>query len=283
VWLRDVVFPLLVSVALLAAGVCLLVYLAQERLIFYPQPLSEGAARALERTVPRTEAFELTAGDGMRLRGWLVRGQSAPPWPLILYFAGNAEEISWLLPEFSRLPEWATLLVNYRGYGLSQGRPSEAALFRDALTLYDKIVQRAEVDPRRLVVIGRSLGTGVATYLASQRPVAGVVLVSPFDSMVEVARGVYPFLPVDLLLRHRFESGQRAPLVHAPLLALVAEQDTLIRPERSRRLVEAWGGAARLALLDGVDHNTIHTHPQYWTLIGAFLAERSSAQPDLAQ
>jgi pimeloyl-ACP methyl ester carboxylesterase len=283
VWLRDVAFPLLVTVAALAAAFCLLVYLAQERLIFYPQPLSEDAARALERTVPRTEAFELTAGDGTRLRGWLVRGQSAHPWPLILYFGGNAEEVSWLLAELSRMPGWAALLVNYRGYGLSQGRPSEAALFRDALALYDKVVQRAEVDPGRVVVIGRSLGTGVATYLASQRPVAGVVLVSPFDNMVEVARGVYPFLPVDLLLRHRFESDQRARLIHAPLLTLVAAQDTLVRPERSRRLVETWAGVARLELLDGVDHNTIHTHPQYWQLIDEFLAERSIAPPHTAQ
>ena len=278
-WLRDVAFPLLVTVTVLAAALCLLVYLAQERLIFYPQPLSEGAATVLERAVPRSQAFELTTGDGTRLRGWLVRGQSALPWPLILYFGGNAEEVSWLLAEFSRMPGWAALLVNYRGYGLSQGRPSEAALFRDALALYDNVVERAEVDSARVVVIGRSLGTGVATYLASQRPVAGVVLVSPFDSMAQVARGVYPFLPIDLLLRHRFESDRHARLIHVPMLALVAAQDTLIRPERSRRLVEAWGGVARLELLDGVDHNTIHTHPQYWPLIDGFLAERNTASP----
>ncbi len=277
-WLRDVVLPLLVTAALLVAGFCVLVYLAQERLIFYPRPLDEGSARVLQRTVPRSEAFELVAGDGTRLRGWLLRGQSPAPWPLVLYFGGNAEEVSWLLPELARMPDWATLLVNYRGYGLSEGRPSEAALYRDALALYDKIVQRAEIDPRRVVVVGRSLGTGVATYVASQRPVAGVVLVSPFDSMVEVARGVYPFLPVDLLLRHRFESDTRARLIHAPLLALVAAQDTLVRPERSRRLLEAWGGATRLELLEGVDHNTIHTHPHYWPLIAGFLSERSSVE-----
>jgi pimeloyl-ACP methyl ester carboxylesterase len=276
VWLRDVVLPLFVTAALLAAGLCLLVYLAQERLIFYPQPLAEGTARVLERAVPRSQALELVAGDGTRLRGWLVRGQSPAPWPLVLYFGGNAEEVSWLLPEFSRLPDWATLLVNYRGYGLSEGRPSEAALYRDALALYDSIVERADIDPRRVVVVGRSLGTGIATYVASQRPVAGVVLVSPFDSMVEVARGMYPFLPVDLLLRHRFESDQRARLIRAPLLALVAAQDTLVRPERSRRLLEVWGGVTRLELLDGVDHNTIHTHPRYWPLLAGFLSERRS-------
>jgi uncharacterized protein len=171
----------------------------------------------------------------------------------------------------SRLPSCATLLVNYRGYGLSSGRPSEAALYGDALAIYDRAVQRPDIDGHHVIVIGRSLGTGVATYVASRRQVAGVVLVSPYDSMVRVAHGVYPFLPVGLLLRHRFESDQRAPSIHAPLLALAAEQDTLIPLERSRRLVEKWAGPSRLQVLAGVDHNTIAAHPSYWPLISDFI------------
>lgn len=277
VWLRDAVLPLLAIAALLAVTLCLLVYFAQARLIFYPQRLAEGDARALQRAFPRSEGFELATDDGVLLRGWLVRGPAQGPWPLVIYYGGNAEEVSWLLPEFSRMPGWAGLLVNYRGYGLSQGQPSEAALYRDALAIYDQILRRAEVDHRRVVIIGRSLGTGIATYLASQRPVAGVVLISPYDSLVRVARDVYPFLPVGLLLRHRFESDQRASTIHAPLLALAAAQDSIIRPERSRRLVEAWGGPARLQLLNGADHNDIHLHPDYWPLITGFLKQRADA------
>jgi len=277
VWLRDGVVPLVLIAALLAAGLCVLVYLAQARLIFYPQRITDDAARALQRSFARSVAFELATQDGARLRGWWVRSQTLGPAPLVIYFGGNAEEVSWLVAEFSRPSDRAAVLVNYRGYGLSEGEPSEAALYRDALAVYDQAIQRTDVDRGRVLVIGRSLGAGVATYLASQRPVAGVVLVSPYDSMVEVARSVYPFLPVNLLLRHRFESDKRAPLIHAPLLALVAAQDTLIRPERSRRLVQAWGGPARLEVLDGVDHNTIHLHPNYWPLIDRFLDQRQGA------
>jgi uncharacterized protein len=266
--------PALVMTALVAAGICVLAYLTQERLIFFPQPLDERSALDIQRSHPRAEIFELETDDGVRLRGWLVDGPARGPWPLVIYFGGNAEEVSWLVPEFSRVPAWAALLVNYRGYGLSQGRPAEPTLYRDALALYDHAIQRADIDPRRIVAVGRSLGTGVATYLASQRPVAGVVLISPYDSLVEVARAAYPFLPVNLILRHRFESAARAPSIHAPLLALAAAQDDIIRPERSRQLARAWGGPIRLEVLTGVDHNTIQSHSDYWPLIFAFLAER---------
>lgn len=275
--LRDATLFALVVTALLAAGLCLLVYLTQERLIFFPRRLDERAALALERSYPRAESFELIAEDGVRLRGWLVGGSAHRPQPLVIYFGGNGEEVSWLVSEFSRASDWAALLVNYRGYGLSQGQPSEAMLYRDALALYDRTTLRPDIDSRRVIIMGRSLGTGVATYLASQRPVAGVVLVSPYDSLVQVAHGAYPFLPVDLLLRHRFASAARAPSIHAPLLALVAARDDVVRPERSRLLVQAWGGPAQLEMLDGVDHNTIHSHPDYWRLIDAFLVERAKA------
>ena len=261
--------------ALLVAGLCLLVYFTQERLIFFPQRLDERTAFGIQRSFPRAEAFELVAEDGVRLRGWLVSGPIRRPSPLVIYFGGNGEEVSWLVPEYSRVADWAALLVNYRGYGLSEGHPSETMLYRDALALYDRATRRPDIDSRRVIVIGRSLGTGVATYLASQRSVAGVVLISPYDSLVQVAHEAYPFLPMNLFLRHRFDSVVRAPTIHAPLLALVAARDDIIRPERSRQLVQAWGGPAHLEVLEDVDHNTIHSHSGYWRLIGGFLAERA--------
>ena len=128
--LRKVLLPALSFAALIAAAICLLIYFQQDRLLFHPQQLSEADARVVERIATRSDTFEVGAAAGARLRGWLVRGASQSPWPLIIYFGGNAEEVSWLLPELSRLPSCATLLVNYRGYGLSSGRPSEAARLR---------------------------------------------------------------------------------------------------------------------------------------------------------
>lgn len=275
--LRDVVLPVIGVAVLLIVGGFTWLYFTQERLIFYPQRLEQDAARVLQRAYPSAEAVELEVDSGVKLRGWLARGQARAPNPLVVYFGGNGEEVSWLVTEAARLHPWAVLLVNYRGYGLSDGRPSESALYKDAVALYDWVNARSDIDARRIVVVGRSLGTGVATYLASQRAVSGVVLVSPYDNLVEVARAVYPYLLVDYFMRYRFDSAARAKLIHAPLLALVADQDTIVRPERSQSLVRAWAGPARLELLVGVGHNDIQLHPRYWPLIAAFLAERAAA------
>jgi uncharacterized protein len=260
---------------LIAAAIVGVMYVKQDELIFYPQPLDAGI-ETLERNLAHSERFELRTDEGVHLRGWLLRAPGDAPAPLLIYFGGNAEEVSWVLPELARLPGYAALVVNYRGYGRSEGRPSEVALSRDALALYDRIVSRPDIDAQHVVAMGRSLGTGVATYLASQRPLAGVVLVSPYDSLVSIAQGAYPFLPVRLLLRHRFDSIARAPEIHAPLLAIAAAQDGLIRPERSRLLVQAWGAPARLEVLEGRDHNNIHGHPLYWTMIAQFLQSVSA-------
>lgn len=275
--LRGAILSAFVVAALLAVVVFLLIYVAQDRLIYFPQRLDERVALGVQRLYPRSEAFELSTDVGVRLRGWLIDGPAQYPWPLVIYFGGNAEELSWLVPEFSRVPDWAALLVNYRGYGLSEGRPSETNLYRDALALYDQVTRRSEIESKLVVVMGRSLGTGVATYLASQRPVAGVVLISPYDSLVQVGREAYPFLPVGLLLRQRFDSISRAPSIHAPLLALVAARDEIVRPERSRELVQSWAGPTRLEMFGDVDHNSIQSHPEYWKSIMVFLAERASS------
>jgi pimeloyl-ACP methyl ester carboxylesterase len=256
---------------LVAAALVLVMYVKQDELIFYPQPLDAAATGALERSLPRSERFELLAEEGVHVRGWLLRGSAQGPTPLLIYFGGNAEEASWVLPELARIPGYAALVVNYRGYGQSEGRPSEKALYHDALAIYDRASRRPDIDLHRVVVMGRSLGTGVATYLASQRPVAGVVLVSPYDSLISIAQSAYPFLPVRLLLKHRFESIVRAPSIHVPLLAIAAAQDSLIPPERSRRLAQAWGGPARFELLEARDHNNVHGHPLYWSMIEEFL------------
>jgi pimeloyl-ACP methyl ester carboxylesterase len=259
---------LLALVLIVAIAISGAVYWKQDELIFYPQPLN----RAGLGDLPRSEPFELDTADGTRLRGWLVRADALAPAPLLIYFGGNAEEVSWVLPEVARVKGWSALVVNYRGYGESGGAPSERALFADAIALYDRGIARPDVDRTRVVAMGRSLGTGVATWLASQRPLAGVVLVSPYDSLIAIAQKVYPFLPVRLLLKHRFDSISRAPSIRTPLLALAASRDTLIPPESSRRLVQAWGGPARLEVLEGRDHNDIHGHPLYWSTVGDFLA-----------
>lgn len=249
-----------------------LLYLAQDRMIFLRQPLPDEVRTALHQALPGAEEMVLPTADGQRLHGWLVpNGGANRRAPALIYFGGNAEEVSPLALQAVQLPGISFVVFNYRGYGLSTGEPSERALFDDALAIYDRIASLPQVDAKRIVVMGRSLGSGVATYLASRRPVAAVVLVTPYDSMAAVARTHYPFLLTGLLLRHTFDSVARARTIDAPMLALIAGADTIVPPERGAALARAWRGPATPVVLPGAGHNEISLHPAYWKTIREFL------------
>jgi len=263
-----------------AVGLPLALYLAQDGLIFYRQPLAEARRADVTRRFPAAGEFALQTQDGHALRGWLVRPASESASPLVLYFGGNAEEVSWLLesignPVRGETPGVAWLVVNYRGYGASEGSPSERALVADALALYDSARALPGIDAARIYAFGRSLGSGVAVALAAQRPLHGVVLVNPYDSLTAVARHYYPFLPVSWMLRHRFESIERAPALAVPLLCLIAERDEVIPARHGERLFAAWGGAKRKVILDGAGHNDTDLTPRFWPEVRAFLARAS--------
>jgi hypothetical protein len=249
-------------IAVVVVGLPLLMYLAQDSLIFHPQPLAESKRLALSQR-PAVESLFIDAADGTRLHAWHVKGES-----LVIYFGGNAEEVSWMLEEAARrTPRTGWLLVDYRGYGSSGGSPSESALVADGLRWYDQMGGQY----KNIYLFGRSLGSGVAVQLAAHRPVAGVILVAPFDSLVEVGKRHYPFLPVNWMLRHRFDSVAVAPKIAAPLLCIVATDDEIIPAAHAKRLYDAWGGEKRWVGLEGAGHNSTDGAASYWTSIVAFL------------
>ena len=253
-------------IAVVVIGFPLLMYLAQDSLIFHPQPLAESqrAAIAQRRAV---ESVFIAAADGTRLHAWHAHGAKRGE-RLVMYFGGNAEEVSWMLDEAARrAPGTGWLLVDYRGYGASGGSPSEKALVEDALRWYDELASQYQ----KIYVFGRSLGSGVAVQVAASRPIAGVILVAPFDSLVEVGKRYYPFLPVNWMLRHRFDSAALAPKIDSPLLCIVATADEIIPAEHSKRLYEAWRGEKRWVALEGAGHNSTDNAANYWTSIAAFL------------
>ena len=247
----------------LAIGLTLLIYALQDRLIFHPQPGPPAAAGA--------ESLFIDAADGTRLHAWHVKGP--PDAPLVLYFGGNAETVSWMVAQArQRAPHVAWLLVDYRGYGSSAGSPSEKALVGDALAWYDHARPKS-AGP--IYVFGRSLGSGVAVQLAAARSVAGVILVAPYDSMVELGRHHYPLLPVRWMLKHPFESLRHAPAVAAPLLCLVAQHDQIIPVVHSRRLYDAWKGPKRWVELLGAGHNSTDGAAEFWDAIADFLKKKN--------
>ncbi len=245
-------------------------YMFQEKMLFIRTGIDDYFLKIIREKFPQAEIW-LTTPDNVLLHGWFHNPTGITKPPVLIYFGGNAEDISGQLFEIEHLKGWARVFINYRGYGLSQGNPTQENLFNDALTIYDNISRRDDVDSSRIVVMGRSLGTGVAVYLASQRPVRGVILVSPYDSIRNVAQRVYPFAPIELLLKHPFDSAAIAPSVKMPMLALIAAQDSTIPPIHSKHLIEKWGGKVIQKTFGNADHNTIQLADGYWAAVQLFL------------
>jgi len=266
-WRRNVMEWLIVVVAI-AIGVPAAAWLAQDSLIFFPQPVGSTA-----HLPAHAKPLTVTAADGTRLRGWIAEGNAAPN-RVVLYFGGNAEEVSWTLADVRWPRDWSIVALNYRGYGESEGKPGERQLIADSLSIYDAVAARSGVDRDRIVVFGRSLGTALATHVAAERPVAGAVLVSPYDSLAAIGSHHYPWLPVSLLLRHRFDALGDAGRSRVPLLTIVAGADTIIPVERSRALHDAWAGPKSWQVVPQADHNTLGATAEFWDGIARFLAQR---------
>jgi pimeloyl-ACP methyl ester carboxylesterase len=254
--LRQALLLLLVP-ACFYAGLCLLMYLTQRAQIYYP--VRESAA-------PGASPLRF-AVKGAELKVWTVE---RPGRPAILYFGGNAEDVGASIGAFARrLAGHSLYFVNYRGYGGSTGEPSEQALVADAVALHDELRSRhAEVS-----VLGRSLGSGVAMQLATRREIKRLVLVTPFDSLVNVARAHFPWLPVGLLMRDRFESARQAPAIAAATLVVIAESDEIIPRASSDALVEGFDSRPRVVVLDGAGHNDVDLDPRYLDEVAGFLED----------
>jgi len=240
--------------AVIYVGLCGFLFLVQRNLLYYPQPGS----------MNRSAEMTMVQPDGTTI---LVTTRFLDGPEAVIYFGGNAEDVTDSLPDFSAIFRGRSLyLMNYRGYGGSGGSPSEQTLFADAFALYDRISQ---VHPR-VTVIGRSLGSAVAIKLASERPVTQLVLVTPFDSVQNIAARQFPYLPVRLLLRDKFESWRYAPRVRAPTRVLAAANDNVVPLKRTGALLEHFPPyAVTLKVVEGADHNSIASDPRYLDWLAA--------------
>lgn len=239
---------------------CLYLYLRQRSILYYPHSSTNSS---------EAEVLWLE-NEGQRLKIWAVQRSNRPA---LIYFGGNAEDVSVNLPFFKQLaPQYSLYLMNYRGFGGSSGTPTEAALYADSLALYDKIKNKYN----EILVIGRSLGTGIATYLAAHRKVKGVVLVTPYSSMAALASHHYPLMPVSPLIKDRYESARYAAEITVPVLALIAENDEIIPRKISEGLIASFKpGVVEKVVITGAWHNSIEQSPDYRPQLERFLTERS--------
>jgi pimeloyl-ACP methyl ester carboxylesterase len=234
--------------AVIYLALCIVLFLAQRSFIYFPQPKSAS-----------DNGPKLTLNvDGERI---LIATRPHASPDAVIYFGGNAEDVFHSLPNLAdAFPERSLFALNYRGYGGSTGKPSETALIADALALFDRV----HANHPNIIVIGRSLGSGVAIHVASERPVERVVLVTPYDSILKLAASQFPFFPIRWLLLDRFESWRYAPRVTAPTQLVAAQNDEVIPYASTKSLYDHMPPSlATLTVIPGVGHNSISESPEY--------------------
>ena len=242
-----------IAAAAALAAVALLGLRALSRhLIYLPWRWSESEARAWD---PGYEEVWIDAPGGVRLHGWLERGSRRDLAVLICHGnAGNLGVQEGLFAPYRRLGVTA-LLFDYRGYGLSTGRPDEEGIAADTLAALDSLARLTDLPPERLVLHGKSLGGAPAVRAAAARRVAGLILESAFTSAVDLGRDHYPFLPVSWLVKDRLDTLSRLGQITCPVLILHGERDDIVPPAHAPRLAAAAGEPATLALLPRSGHN----------------------------
>lgn len=247
----------LLSIAFLGyVGICVMMYVSQRSLIYYPQP----------RVVTAAESTMILPVEGAEVVVTVRRLESPKA---IVYFGGNAEDVSWNLASFSSaFPDHALYLMHYRGYGGSTGQPTEKDIVADGLVLFEKV--RAHHPD--VAIFGRSLGSGVAVQVASDVDASRLVLITPFESIVELGAQLYPLLPVRLLAQDRYESDKFAPRIRVPTTIIMAEHDEVIPRASTEKLLSRFeAGVAELKVIAGVGHNDLGWDESYREALQAAL------------
>ena len=257
--MKPIVVVLLLSVAAYLA-LCALMYMQQDRILFI------GAPPVTPPPDPRIEPIEHIV-DGARLRG--IRVRAVEERIVLLYFGGNAEPVVSNAAPMLTLPSVTAYLIDYRGYGASEGSPSEPALRADALALFDWI--RARHPESRSVLFGRSMGTALALHIAARRSVDGLILVSPFTSLRDVARFHFPWLPVGPLMRNGFDALPDWRTVDPPTLVIAGEDDSIVPARVTADFLQARSRGVEVHVIPGRDHNDLMATASDWALVRGFL------------
>lgn len=242
----------LVTTGIFYVATCLGLFLFQRSLIYHP--------RSFQRDDPAEIISFNNEGATIKVSVRETKNKNA-----LIYFPGNAEDVSLVMPHYKNaFPDHAIYIPHYRGYGGSAGDPTEMALNSDAQKLYELVRPKHS----HILVIGRSLGSGIAIRLAATHPTQRLVLITPYDSILNVAKQRFPIFPVESILLDRFESWKYAPAITAPTTIIAIEKDDIIPFNSTKALLATFKpGIATLKIINDTDHVTINDHPDYFPLI----------------
>lgn len=267
------VWSILGTLAAAYVALLIVVFLFQSRLVYFP-----GIGKDIIAT-PRDAGLEfeevrLTTEDGVSLHGWFVPEKSSRG--TVLLFHGNAGNISHRLEYllmFHRLG-YSTFIFDYRGYGKSGGSPSEQGTYRDAMAAWRYLVETRKLKPRRIILLGESLGGAVAAWLAARERPGALILASVFTSAPDLGAEVYSFLPVRLLSRYRYHTRDYLASVQSPVLVAHSREDDIVSFRHGQALfAAAHGPKAFLEMRGGHNDGFIFMREAWTAALGAFLDE----------
>jgi fermentation-respiration switch protein FrsA (DUF1100 family) len=258
-----------------------LAFAFQDQLLFQP---SSRLVATPDRAGMEYETVRLDTEDCETLHGWWIpsadvsreTSPDASTTPTLLFFHGNAGNISGRLESVRQFLELGlnVLIVDYRGYGQSTGSPSEQGLYRDAEAMWQHLTDARGIDPSRIVLFGRSMGGGPATWLAARMSPGAVILESVFTNLPDVGAHHYPFLPVRTLATNQFDNASRVADIDAPLLVIHSRGDRIVPFELGRSVYEAATEPKQFLEIEG-GHNDgfLVSADRYMRTIGSFLEE----------
>jgi pimeloyl-ACP methyl ester carboxylesterase len=260
----DLLVYSLASLAAVYAALVLFLYLVQTRLIF---PTYFAASEKMDLPAS-AERMSIAASDGTRLAGVLFSPIGEPDRDdlLLLGFGGNVWNVENMALRLHRqFPSMHVAGFHYRGYSPSKGRPTATWLLADALEIFDHL--QTQLPGTRVVPVGFSLGSSVAAYVARHREVGGVVLVTPFDSLVEVARDQFPWLPVRMLIRHRLPTVDFMKGVSAPTAIITAGRDSVVPERRTGPLRQSVPNLVVDRVIQDAEHNDLYERQDFWAAL----------------
>jgi uncharacterized protein len=253
---RTMIYLLLIPIVVISFIIWL--SLNEPRFLYHP---SSEIEQTPDKLGLKYENIALTTSDGVHINGWFVPGENLVEDGqltrlTVLFFHGNAGNISHRLEKIEIFRDLGvdTFIIDYRGYGLSEGQPNEEGTYRDAQAAYEYLTQQRKLKPSSIVVYGESLGSAIATDLASKVPVGGLVLEEGFTSTANVGQEMFPFIPIRWLVRNKYDTISKLPGMHTPLLVLHSRDDTLIGFNHGQRLFAAANDPKQFVELRG-GHN----------------------------
>jgi pimeloyl-ACP methyl ester carboxylesterase len=207
------------------------------------------------------------------LQGWFVKAAADENAPVVIYYGGNAEDVSMQLCDLDEVYHSASLvLMNYRGFGNSSGRPTEQGILADALAVYDHLINVYHVNPNQIYLMGRSIGSSVAAYVASQRRVKGLILITPFDTIANVVPKFLRFFPLNRWLESYFNTSKYLEHVKGKFLVIAAGQDEVIPRECLNNLLAKFQDQVVLVEIPGADHQDINWFEEYSDTIRKYIS-----------